>query len=255
MRCPKCGNEIEQQSQGCSSCGASLKGEVSSPTADDKLKSYFDSIKKDISNSPEAYKSSSNTSKLKTNTDKLNSTTPSAWLPKAFANLPVAKINVSLKYVIPFFIIVPLICLFGYFWSTNQLCLGCHNISGRYTTNLAIDDKEMQLEISLLQFGTELGGQVLLHTKVAPTPELTLPTTTPTSTPTPKIKQFVETVKQTYINGVQVHLETYPKVDKFFTLDFNGQYHEDATLQGEITLDFPAQSVNNRKITVTLTKL
>lgn len=256
MRCPKCGNEIEQKGQNCSSCGTSLKGATSNLTADDKMKSYIDSIKNEISNSPDTYKSSGNTGKLKNNTGKLNtntnSTPTSSWLPKAFADLPFAQTKVSPIYAVLLLIFLPLIGLLGYFWSTNQICVGCENISGRYTTNLIVDDKEIQLELVVLQFSRELNGQVFLRTKVAPVVG-TVPTPIPTNTP--KIRQVAELIKQTYLDDKKIHLETYPKADKNFALDFSGQYLEDHTLQGDIILDFPSLSISNRKIAVTLTKL
>jgi hypothetical protein len=212
MRCARCGNELLDESLKCAKCNlATPKGKQSPST--------------DSSKSPANVSNKRSSAKGK---GKAADTTPE-YLPQFLANSPLAKIKVSKKWIVPVATIMPILTFVYYLMMTNQICLGCVEVSGRYITDVSINNKPVKMQIDLAQTSSVIDGQILV----------TLPEQT---------RQVVEIIQQGRVSGGQLTFQTYPRNDQP-SVNFSGQFSED-TLKGELKITLPELGGSPASVTV-----
>jgi hypothetical protein len=210
MRCPRCGNELPEESLKCAKCSlATPKGKQHS---------------NDDSKSPAKDKRSQTKRHAK-----VAATTPN-YLPDFLAKSPLAKIKVSKKWILPIATIIPILTFVYYLMMTNQICLGCVEVTGRYSTDINIDNKAVRMQIDLAQTSSLVDGQI----------SLTLPE---------KSKQVVEVIQQGRVSGAQLTFQTYPRNDQP-SFNFSGQFTVNDSLKGELKVFLPELGNDVKSFTV-----
>jgi hypothetical protein len=233
MRCPKCGNEVDLSAMECARCGLSTpKG---GKPATGSLKGTG-SLKK------------GNTGQL--STGKLKKPAAGSYLPKFIADLPLAKINVSSKLIVPLVLIFPLAAILIYLNSTNQICIGCVEVSGKYATDLSIEDKKVHVEMKIAQMKGMFTGQVLLMPEQPAAPQPGDPA--PATAPLPR--QFVEMIQSGSVNNNNINFHTFPK-ENISRVQFSGQLDSDSnTLKGDLKLTVPELNCNGKTFPIAVKK-